>query len=60
MKKKEEHIIDKRNYFIVNYGIGIIVLTSLATLFLLYVLKLNDRPLLYMVLDFYQGHKLQH
>tara|TARA_R110000868_G_C10537338_1_gene734577 strand:+ start:402 stop:587 length:186 start_codon:yes stop_codon:yes gene_type:complete len=59
--KKELDIIDKKNYFLVNHGAIIIILVLMITLMSLFFLKIDEKSILEMIIDFYikdKGKKL--
>lgn len=53
--KIEKEIINRKDYFLVNYGIYIIIIISFITLFSLYLLKINDKSILLLVIEYYSN-----
>ena len=53
MKEQVNKIIDRRKYFLINHGAIIICIISIATFFLLYLLKIDDKSVIEMVVDYY-------
>lgn len=55
--KEDGNIVNKKNYFLVNHGIKIIMFTAFITLFSLYMLKLNGKSILELVFQYYLNKK---
>jgi hypothetical protein len=53
MKNQVDKIIDRKKYVLINHGAIIIFLISVVTFFLLYLLKIDDKSVIEMVLDYY-------
>lgn len=54
MNTKEKSPFNKKNYFLVNYGLYIIIIISLSTLLLLFLLKIEDKSILEMAINYYR------
>ena len=53
MEKDFEDIISRKNYFLVRYGMLIIIIVLVLTIITMEVLKINEKSILKMVIEYY-------
>lgn len=53
MESNLEKELDKNRFAIVKYGLLILSLVIVLILYALFVLKIDDEPIIYMVMDYY-------
>jgi len=57
MNSEGKNILDKKRHFLINHGIGLIFIVFIAVLLSLYLLKINEKSILEMVIDYYFNKK---
>lgn len=54
MKNK---FIDRKNFFIVNNGLYIIIITAIVTILILYLIQFEEKSILESAFDYYLNRK---